>query len=68
MAYSQAVIDFYNNQVLKENSLWRKYTGARSIQGQRTKEYTKAWDQLKTWERSNIKDAYQTFKKNLPVH
>ena len=57
----KGLIDFYNNQVRKKDSLWAKYTGS-------PKTYTKTWAQLSSQERYNIKGIYENFKKNLPAY
>ena len=69
MAYkppSKGLLDFYNNQVLKKDSLWNKYAGAKSI-GQK-KTYTKPWRLLLPIDRWNLKKAYENFKKFLPTY
>tara|TARA_R110002049_G_scaffold6754_2_gene41681 strand:+ start:230 stop:2503 length:2274 start_codon:yes stop_codon:yes gene_type:complete len=58
---SKGLLDFYNNQVLKKDSVWNKYAGQKSIT------YIKPWDQLTPGERSNIKNAYENFKKVIPT-
>jgi hypothetical protein len=63
---SKGLLDFYNNQVLKKDSLWNQYAGAKSI-GQK-KTYTKPWDQLSPSDRWNLKNAYENFKKFLPTY
>ena len=54
---SKGLLDFYNNQVRKPDSLWNKYAG------QKSRTYTKPWHLLLPIERSNLKTAYQNFKK-----
>ena len=60
MAYkapSKGLLDFYNNQVKKQDSLWNKYAGIKA------KTYTKPWHLLSANDRYNLNKAYENFKK-----
>jgi len=59
---SKGLLDFYYNQVLKEDSLWQKYAANISV-----KKYSGSFDQLDSSERRNIRKAYENFKKFLPA-
>ena len=58
---SKGLLDFYNNEVLKKDSLWNRFAG------QRSKIYTKPWDKLTPSDRWNLKKAYENFKKFQPT-
>ena len=65
MAYkapSKGLLDFYNNQVKKQDSLWNKYAGMKS-----SKIYTKPWHLLSATDRWNLKTAYENFLKFTPT-
>ena len=55
------VIKFYNNQVLKKDSLYNKYKQARY-----TKIYDKPFEKLTPDEKKNIKKVQQNYKRLLP--
>ena len=58
--WSPELIEFYNEQVLKENSLYNKYKS-------KGKPWTKAFKNLNSGERGNLKNMYLNWKKFLPV-
>tara|TARA_R100001244_G_C5166023_1_gene131428 strand:+ start:206 stop:2545 length:2340 start_codon:yes stop_codon:yes gene_type:complete len=59
---SKGLLDFYNNQVRNQGSVWNKYLGIR------TKTYTKSWEELLPYERTNLKESYESFKRHLPTY
>ena len=59
--WSPELIEFYNEQILKENSLYNKYKSDRY-----EKRWTKAFKNLNSGDRVNLKKMYLNWQKILP--